>query len=81
MVYMHACLIFLIAILEPSTAPCMNGDIRLIGGSSDSEGRIEICSHGYWGSVCHHHWDDSDARVACRQLGFQPLGLNNKKLW
>ena len=53
----------------------MNGDIRLIGGSSDSEGRIEICYRSYWGSVCDDHWDDSDARVACRQLGYPPLGL------
>ena len=63
-------------LLEPNTAPCMDGDIRLIGGASDSEGRIEVCYRSYWGSVCDHHWDDSDARVACRQLGFPPLGLS-----
>ena len=51
----------------------MNGDIRLIGGQN--QGRVEVCYANQWGSVCDDNWDNTDARVACRQLGFPPLGL------
>ena len=63
-------------ILEPinATTQCMDGDIHLIGGLN--QGRIEVCYSNQWGSVCDDSWDDRDARVACRQLGFQPFGLS-----
>ena len=31
---------------------------------------IEICFGGVWGSICDDGWDDSDSRVACKQLGY-----------
>ena len=43
-------------------------------GSSESEGRVEICYQNQWGTVCDYGWGSSDAMVVCRQLGFQPLG-------
>ena len=30
----------------------------------------EICINGTYGAICDSGWDDRDARVACRQLGF-----------
>ena len=62
-------------LLEPTNATtlCVNGDIRLIGGLN--QGRVEVCYSNQWGSVCDDSWDDTDARVACRQLGFPSLGL------
>ena len=38
--------------------------------SSVTAGRLEILSNGRWGSVCNSGFDYSEARVACRQLGF-----------
>lgn len=44
--------------------------VRLAGGDSRKEGRVEIFLNGEWGSVCDHGWNDVNAAVVCRQLGF-----------
>ena len=36
---------------------------------------MEICHNNIWGAVCNDFWDDMDAQVVCRQLGFSSLGL------
>ncbi len=58
-VFVFACTVF-----------CNDGDLRLIGGAADGEGRVEVCIGEVWGTVCDNSWNAVDARVACRILGF-----------
>ena len=51
-----------------SAATCTQGAIRLQGGTA-TQGRVEICNNNVWGTVCDGSWDNTDARVACQQLG------------
>ena len=53
------------------TADCEDGEVRLQDGTDLSNGRVEVCQNGIWRSVCSSQWDQNDASVVCRQLGYE----------
>ena len=78
------------------TLPCVSmsddgavdGEIRLIGGSSPASGRVEIFYRGEWGTVCEDGWTTANARVTCLELGFtsvakvqQSFGPGKGRVW
>ena len=56
------------------TTACNNGDIRLANGSSEREGRVEMCYDNVYGTVCDDGWGLLDAQVVCRYLNFTDAG-------
>ena len=58
-------------------ALCESGTVRLVSEGSSyfrRYGRVEICINQAWNTICDLHWDNNDASVVCRQLGFSPYG-------
>ena len=53
---------------------CDTGDVRLVNGNTDLQGRLEVCFAGTWGTVCNDRFDSNDASVVCAQLGFSRRG-------
>jgi len=48
--------------------------MKLEGGEGSSlvnqTGRVTVQQYGIWGRVCPNSWDDNDATVVCKMLGY-----------
>ena len=48
---------------------CTNGDVRLVNGNKDNEGRVEYCYNGQWSPMCS--LSTYTARLVCKELGYK----------
>ena len=54
----------------PSHADPADDDLRLRGGATHNEGRLEIFHDHEWGTICDDFFGRRDAKVACKQMGY-----------
>ena len=54
-----------------SFSNCTTGEIRLTDGTTQYEGRVEVCINGVWGTICDYGLDTREAYAVCHQLGYQ----------
>ena len=66
------CYTLVLAFLSLLSAPgsFREGDVRLVEGSYNWKGCVEILLSGLWGGINDSSWTDEDANVICRQLQF-----------
>ncbi|XP_072172288.1 scavenger receptor cysteine-rich domain-containing protein DMBT1-like [Diadema setosum] len=73
-----------------TASPFEEPEVRLVGGGSDYEGRVEVLYNGQWGTVCDDFFELQDANVVCRMLGFEgavrsrccaPYGEGSDPIW
>ena len=55
----------------PGESCSVNGRIRLAGGTTGFDGRLEICKDHIWSTVCYRgqYSNNNLATVICRELG------------
>ncbi|XP_021369811.1 deleted in malignant brain tumors 1 protein-like [Mizuhopecten yessoensis] len=56
---------------EDAGVTCTFINIRLVNGSNDDNGRVEVYHNDSWGTICDDGWTSADSKVVCRQLGYR----------
>ena len=82
--YCYITILTTFATVNSVGSTCTYGDVRLVGGSNQYEGRVEVCINDQWGTVCDNSWGTTDATTVCKQLGYAYTSSNIKvpmSLW
>lgn len=45
-------------------------DFRLVGGTNNSNGRVEVFYNGTWGTICDDGWTTVNTLIVCKLLNF-----------
>ena len=61
-----------------SYSNCTDGDVRLVDGSTNYEGRVEICISKAWGTITYFSGFYNEAQTVCNQLGYNATGKSNE---
>ena len=67
-----------------TSSVCASGAVRLVGAALENLGRVEVCVNNQWSTICDNQWDSKDARVVCRQLGYnssRKCGWDTRRLY
>ena len=64
-------IIYFPTVVATQFSNCTDNAIRLVGGNSSNQGRLEVCMNSAWGSVCDSAglFTSDEAKVVCRELG------------
>ena len=70
----HVYLSIRVSGIEKTLTDCRGHGVRLVGGSTIRDGRVEVCVNGRWGTVCNNN-QEGIAGAVCSQLGFPAEGI------
>ena len=56
--------------IAPDSYVCEENTTRLVNGSTEMEGRVEICVFENWVTVCDENWGIVETQTVCKQLGY-----------
>ena len=62
--------LYMICVSPLSITALLGNSLKIVNGTSEKEGRVEIYWKGRWSTICDNGWDDNDAVVLCKQLGY-----------
>ena len=54
---------------------CINGELRLVEGETEWEGRLEVCFGQRWGTVSNDGWTKVNNQVVCNSFGYDFTGM------
>ena len=61
--------------LPLSFTACVEGSMYLVRSGNSRQGVVFLCHSGSYGTICDSNWDQAEAQVVCRQLGYPTAGL------
>ena len=75
--YIYTYVHYILNLVHGSTySNCIDGQVRLFGGSTDYEGTVEICINNAWGTISDDSgWGYEEAQTVCNALGYNASGM------